>query len=63
MKEGEVMPFNDPELIQFCRLALMSCTTLTVELVHAFRLLSTADIEPLLEAGTGLPKADAGGAS
>ena len=61
--EGDCIPFNDPELIQFCRLALLSCTTLTAELVHACHLLSTADIEPLVEAGTGLPKADAGGAS
>lgn len=60
LDDGEVIRLDDKDLIAFCRLALMSCTTLTVELVHAFRLISTSDLEALLDAGTGLPKADAG---
>jgi len=58
--DGEVITLDDKELIHFARLAIMSCTTLTAELVHAYKLLSTSDLEPLLDAGTGLPKPDAG---
>jgi hypothetical protein len=61
--DGQGIPLSDPDLIAFCRLALLSCTTLTAELVHAYKLLTTADLSALWDAGVGLPKADAGGAS
>lgn len=63
LSEGQCISLTDPDLISFCRLAIMSCTTLTAELVHGYHLLSTADLEALFDAGTGLPKADAGGGS
>jgi hypothetical protein len=52
---------TDPSLIEFCRLALLSSTTLTAELVHAFRLLASSDVEAILEVAAGLPKVEPGG--
>lgn len=57
---GDSIPFSDPDLIALARLACMSCTTLTEELVHAFGLISTGDLGTLFDAAVGIPKAEAG---
>lgn len=50
----------DPEVIEFCRLALASCLRLPAEAIHAWHLLSTSDVQALFDAATTLPKTAAG---
>jgi hypothetical protein len=64
--QGADLPVVDPQLIAFCRLALMSQTNLTPELIHAYSLLTTESVPAILYAATGYdPKkavlADGGG--
>lgn len=54
------VPWTHPVLVRAARLALMTGVNLTEELIHAYGLLSTADVWPILEAASGLPKAPAG---
>lgn len=56
----DAIPWTDPDLLALARGAIMSCTTLTDELVHAFCLISTGDLGALFDAAVGLPKADGG---
>jgi len=60
LKSEELSP-ADHDLVSFCRLALMSCTDLTEELCHAYRLITTKSVGDILDAASGVPKADAGG--
>jgi hypothetical protein len=60
LNAGE-LPVADPQLVAFCRLALMSKTNLTAELVHAYGLLTTDTIPQIFDAANGIPKAEAGG--
>ena len=58
------LPVSDPELLSFCRLALLENTNLTAELVHAYGLLTTKSIPRIFAAVTGCDpkKADPQGA-
>mgnify|MGYP007071639958 CR=1 FL=1 len=60
LNSGELL-VADPELIAFCRLALMSKTNLTAELVHAYNLITTETIPQIFDTANGIPKAEAGG--
>ena len=61
LNAGE-LPVTDPQLVAFCRLALMSQTNLTAELIHAYGLLTTDTIPAIFDAANGIPKkAEAGG--
>lgn len=52
---GEVViEVDDPDIIQLLRLAIRSGSTLTDELIHAYELLSTADIDAILAAACGV---------
>lgn len=55
MQTGEVQ-LLDPQLLAFIRLALASQTDLTVELMHAYKLITSTSIPAIFEAATGLPK-------
>lgn len=57
---GDLSP-TDPQAVAVARQALLQCTTLTEELVHAWGLLSTRDVPAIFLAAAALPKADAGG--
>lgn len=57
------LSLTDPQLIAFVRLALMSQTNLTVELIHAYGLITTDTIPAIFDAANGIPKAAAGGGS
>jgi hypothetical protein len=61
LQAGE-LPIADPMLVSFARLALMSKTNLTAELIHAYTLLTTDSIEAIFDAanGVGKPQADGG---
>ena len=63
MQSGPV-GVTDPELVAFARRALMTCTDLTEELCHAFRLITTDSVQAILDAATGCDskKADPPGA-
>lgn len=50
------LPVADPQLVAFCRLALMSQTDLTPELIHAYGLLTTDTIPQIFDAANGVPK-------
>jgi hypothetical protein len=52
MQSGPV-GVTDPELVAFARRALMTCTDLTDELCHAFRLITTDSVQAILDAATG----------
>lgn len=56
------LPIADPMLVSFARLALMSKTDLTAELIHAYKLLTTDSIPAIFDAanGVGKPQADGG---
>lgn len=47
------LPVLDPQLVAFARMALMSQTDLTAELIHAYGLLTTETIPAILYAATG----------
>jgi hypothetical protein len=47
------LPVIDPQLIAFCRLALMSQTNLLPEIIHAYKLLTTETAPQILYAATG----------
>lgn len=47
------LPVTDPELVAFCRQALLEQTNLTAELVHAYGLLTTKTIPLIFGAATG----------
>jgi hypothetical protein len=47
------LPVSDPELFNFCRLALLENTNLTAELIHAYGLLTTKSIPRIFAAATG----------
>lgn len=55
------LPPSDPQAIAVARMALLSATTLTEELIAAWGLLSTGDVVALFLAAAAIPKADAGG--
>jgi len=55
---GPIAP-NEPDVIQFCRLAISSVIALPAEAIHAWHLLSTTDVQALFNAATTLPKAEA----
>jgi hypothetical protein len=61
MQVGDIT-LGDPDLVSFCRSALMSATDLTDELCHAFGLITTATVPLIWEAATGVgkPQADGG---
>lgn len=54
-QSGEML-IVDPQLIDFCRMALMSLTDLTPELIHAYGLLTTETIPQIFDAANGVPK-------
>lgn len=56
---GPIGP-TDPTVLEFARLAVSSCLRLPPEATHAWHLLATSDIQPLFDAATSLPKAEAG---
>lgn len=58
------LPVSDPELLHFCRLALLENTNLTAELIHAYGLLTTKSVPRIFAAVTGCDpkKADQQGA-
>lgn len=56
---GSIHP-GDPDLVRFCHLAMASCLALTPEVIHAWRLLTTADQQRLFDAAVTLPKPEAG---
>lgn len=65
-RERGDFPVADPELVAFCRVALMEYTDLTAELVHAYNLITTKTTPLIFDAATGCdPKkaapADGGG--
>jgi hypothetical protein len=47
------LPVSDPELLSFCRLALLEQTNLTAELIHAYGLLTTKSVPRIFAAVTG----------
>jgi hypothetical protein len=47
------LPVSDPELLDFCRLALLEQTNLTAELIHAYGLLTTKSVPRIFAAVTG----------
>jgi len=47
------LPVSDPELLAFCRLALLEQTNLTAELIHAYGLLTTKSVPRIFAAVTG----------
>lgn len=60
LNAGEVT-LADPELVAFCRSALMSTSDLTDELCHAFGLITTSTVPIIWEAATGMGKATSDG--
>jgi hypothetical protein len=51
---------TDPDVVAFARLAIQSCMLIPDEAIHAWHLLSSADVQALFDAATALPKAEAG---
>jgi hypothetical protein len=51
--EHEVIAYDDPDLVALLRLAIRSGTTLTDELIHAWELLTTADVDNIIHAAIG----------
>jgi hypothetical protein len=47
------LPVSDPDLLSFCRLALMETTNLTAELIHAYGLITTKSVPSIFAAATG----------
>jgi hypothetical protein len=47
------IPVSDPDLLNFCRLALLENTNLTAELIHAYALLTTKSVPRIFAAVTG----------
>jgi hypothetical protein len=52
-RERGDFPVADPELVEFCRVALMEHTDLTAELVHAYNLITTRTTPLIFDAATG----------
>lgn len=52
MQAGPI-PIADPDLMAFARRALMTCTDLTEELCHAYRLIHSDSVQAILDAATG----------
>lgn len=52
-KEQKDLTVGDPELVAFCRSALLEQTNLTAELVHAYGLLTTKSVPEIFAAVTG----------
>lgn len=52
-QEQKELIVGDPELIDFCRMALLEQTNLTAELVHAYGLLTTKTVPRIFAAATG----------
>ena len=59
IQESDI-PYTDSEMRALCFAALRSNTTLTDELIVAYRLIAISDIDALVSAAAGLPKAAAG---
>jgi hypothetical protein len=51
--KSDELPVIDPQLVRFARLALMSQTDLTHELIHAYGLLTTDSVVAIFDAATG----------
>jgi hypothetical protein len=49
---------GDPDVLGFARLAIQTCLCIPDEAIHAWRLLSSSDIQALWRAATALPKAE-----
>lgn len=51
--QSQDLPIADPDLLAFCRLALLERTNLTAELCHAYGLITTKTVLQIFAAATG----------
>ena len=51
---GEHLEYDDPDVVELCRTALRAGTYLTDELIHAWELLTTGDVDAIVAAAAGV---------
>jgi hypothetical protein len=54
IEAGEHIEYDDPDIVALCRQAIRAGTYLTDELIHAWELLTTADVDAIVGAAAGL---------
>ena len=50
VRANESIEYDDPDIVGLCRMAMRSSTYLTDELIHAWELLTTADVDAIISA-------------
>jgi hypothetical protein len=51
---GDAVQYDDPDVVELCRTAIRGGSYLTDELIHAWELLSTADVDAIICAAAGV---------